>query len=195
MPAAYRIVTKRLVLRCLVPGDAGDLRDLVARSRAGIARWVPLPDEADPLEVYVERLRASRARFDTDGDYNYAVIERATSELVGMASLETKSDSGSVRQVGGWLRPDIGGRGLGGEFMAALTRVALEGMGVARLEIVCDAKNEVSVRLAERLGFMRVVGREDAEQIVYELNKRDLRLSPAAGADMEVYDVLDRRVF
>lgn len=54
----------------------------------------------------------------------------------------------------GWvLDPDVQGRGLGTEFAAALLDLAVDGLGVRRVEASCFAENLASRRVMEKIGM------------------------------------------
>ncbi|AXK45325.1 GNAT family N-acetyltransferase [Brachybacterium saurashtrense] len=71
--------------------------------------------------------------------------------------------AGQQAEIGWVLDPAVHGRGLGTAFAAALRDIALEGLGVRRIEAGCFAENRASRRVMEKIG-MRLEGvfREDS---------------------------------
>jgi RimJ/RimL family protein N-acetyltransferase len=61
--------------------------------------------------------------------------------------------AGQQAEIGWVLDPAVQGRGLGTEFAAALRDIALDGLGVRRLEASCFAENHASRRVMEKIGL------------------------------------------
>jgi RimJ/RimL family protein N-acetyltransferase len=60
--------------------------------------------------------------------------------------------AGQQAEIGWVLDPAVQGRGLGTEFAAALRDIALDGLGVRRIEASCFAENHASRRVMEKIG-------------------------------------------
>lgn len=201
MGPAYRIVSKRLVLRCFSPTDAAEVQDLIARSRAHLENWVPLPPPSEPLEGMIQRLRDLRSRFDSDRDLSYAMVARDTAEIIGVGSLDLTEDPHS-RSVGGWLRPDRIATGLGSEAAAAMVRVGFHVMGMQHMELRAEPKNPIACKLAVGLGFrtdgmvrpLSWVNEIRRDQLTFVLSAADYSGSPAAAVAVQAFDAIDRRV-
>jgi RimJ/RimL family protein N-acetyltransferase len=61
--------------------------------------------------------------------------------------------AGQQAEIGWVLDPAVQGRGLGTEFAAALRDIALDGLGVRRIEASCFAENHASRRVMEKIGL------------------------------------------
>ena len=73
---AYRIVTRRLVLRCWEPSDAPALNAALTVSWSHLAPWMPFAQgEPPPLEDTLALTRRWRAQFDLDQDYVYGIFD------------------------------------------------------------------------------------------------------------------------
>lgn len=60
---------------------------------------------------------------------------------------------GQQAELGWVLDPGVQGRGLGTEFAAALLDIAVDGLGVRRVEAQCFAENLASRRVMEKIGM------------------------------------------
>lgn len=60
---------------------------------------------------------------------------------------------GRQAEIGWVLDPDVQGQGLGTEFAAALLHLAIDGLGVRRVEAQCFADNRASRRVMEKNGM------------------------------------------
>src|SRR5690606_1535409 len=65
--------------------------------------------------------------------------------------------AGQQAEIGWVLDPSVQGRGLGTAFAAALRDIAVDGLGVRRVEASCFAENLASRRVMEKIG-MRLEG-------------------------------------
>lgn len=201
MGPAYRIVTPQLMLRCVDPADAPELRDAIARSKIQLAPWVTLPPDGQPLDAMVAHLRGLRARFDTDRDLHYIGRSLETARVVGVASLELDTVP-NTRRVGGWICPEVYGTGIGFQGVAAITRVGFELLQIERAEIRTDPKNKLVSTAAKRLGFTRdgiVRGLERingvrTDQELWTMLPDEYHGSAASGLEIQAFDALDRRI-
>ena len=150
----YPIQTARLLLR---PFAAGDLDALYAiQSRADVTRylyWYPRSRE-EVREVLM--VRAQRAAIAAEGDTLVLAIERRDSGIViGDVNLSWRSAAHRQGEVGFVLHPDHHGRGYGRFAAGAMLRLGFEELGLHRIIGRCDARNDASARLMERLGMRR----------------------------------------
>jgi RimJ/RimL family protein N-acetyltransferase len=88
-----------------------------------------------------------------------------------------------VLEVGCWLRSDMEGCGLATEVVTALCQEALIHRALSEVELRTDPRNRRSVRLAERLAFVRYTLRygdavapdgSPRDTLVFRLRRADL---------------------
>jgi RimJ/RimL family protein N-acetyltransferase len=150
----YRIETERLVIRCYDPSDAPLLKDAVDRSRDHLWPWMPwTPEQPEPLEDVVMRLREFRAQFDRDENWIYGVFTPDESLIVGGTGLHPRGGDGSL-EIGYWIAADMTRLGYATEVAAVLTRVGFEQVGLDRVDIQVDPANTASRGIPEKLGFV-----------------------------------------
>jgi RimJ/RimL family protein N-acetyltransferase len=164
-----RIVTERLELRPFRPGDE-DAMAAVFGDAAALRYWGP-PLDAPAIRERIERNREGQAR---DGFSRWAIVLRATGELVGDAGLTWTDVEGTDEIELGWVvRPDRWGLGIASEAAAAWRGYAFDRLGLTRLVSMIRADNVASRRVAEKLGMR--VEREafwnDAPHLVYVLER------------------------
>jgi RimJ/RimL family protein N-acetyltransferase len=115
---------------------------------------------------------------------------------VGSVALRPVAGEENAATVGYWIAERTEGRGLAFEAAAAVVRAAFELGGFTRLEIHCDASNEKSRALAERLGFrldalLRERGHAPGEaRAVHSLLAPEFAASPAARVAVRAEDAL-----
>lgn len=116
-----------------------------------IQRWtlVPTPYAHSDAVAFVNQLAPAAWE---DGGATFAVVDAATSSLVG--SIGAHAMSHEVVDVGYWTAPAGRGRGLTSDALRTLSRWFLSDGGAARIELVIEPANTASIRVAQAAGFM-----------------------------------------
>jgi RimJ/RimL family protein N-acetyltransferase len=194
--SAYRIETKRLVVRCYNPSDAPMLAESVRESVEHLRPWMPwVHSEPEPLQDKVERLKRFRGLFDLGQDFVYGIFNPEETKLLGGTGLHTRLGDNEL-EIGYWIHKAHVNQGLVTESTAALIKVAFEIIHVHRIEIHCDPRNTASAAIPRKLGFthegtFRAKTRFlDAwsDAMVWGLLEREYPESPAAPAEIKVFD-------
>ena len=144
--------TERLRLRPLAATDVPALYAVFGD--AEVCRYwsrPALPDlaAADALLGEIERGFAARTLFQ------WGIAERATDDVVGTCTLAALSAEHRRAELGYALGRRAWGRGYAAEALPTLVRFAFDALGLRRLEADVDPRNARSIRLLERLGFVR----------------------------------------
>jgi RimJ/RimL family protein N-acetyltransferase len=200
---AYRIVTKRLVVRCWDPSDASRVKESVDASLEHLRPWMPWAmAEPTDLSARILWLRKSRGEFDLGVDFTYGIFDRDETMVIGGTGLHTRLGP-QAREIGYWIRMDRAGQGLATEVAAALTRVAFVVDGVTRVEIRCDPRNTRSAAIPRKLGYQheatlrrRILGSDGQprDAMIWTLLSDEFPASPAASAQIEAYDAAGLRI-
>jgi RimJ/RimL family protein N-acetyltransferase len=200
---AYRVHTRRALLRCWEPVDAPMLTRVIEANLDHLTPWMPwIKEEPEPVEEKAARLRRFRAEFDLDQNYIYGVFTPEGSEVLGGTGLHARVGPRAF-EIGYWI--DVGhiNQGLATEVAAALTRAAFELHRVDRVEIRCEPENGASAAVPRKLGFThegnlrrRLLGSGDQlrDTMVWSLFADGYAASPAASAELQAFDVLGRRI-
>lgn len=148
------IQTERLALR---PFTRGDVDAVYAyRQRDDVARY--LSDDPSSREACAEavQVRTVQTGWHAEGDKIVLAVERRTDHaMMGEVSLILRSQIARQGEVGYILHPDYHGHGYATEATRALMRVGFELAGLHRIYARCDARNDRSWRVMERLGMRR----------------------------------------
>lgn len=88
----------------------------------------------------------------------WAVVERATGELLGEAGLAPRDGRGPELELGYLLRRDAWGRGLATEAARACLAAAFDQLGAREVVAIVDEGNEASLAVLRKVGF-RETGR------------------------------------
>ena len=198
---AYRIHTRRLVLRCWEPRDAPLLMAAIAANLEHLRPWLLWAQhEPEDLQTKIERLRQYRGAFDLGQDFPYGLFNREETHVLGSSGLHTRVGAGA-REIGYWVHKDALNQGLATEATAALTKVAFAVDHVTRVEIHCDPENVRSLAVPRKLGFCyeatlrhrtRTPDGRPRDTMIWTLLAHEYPTSPAATADIEAFDVVGR---
>jgi RimJ/RimL family protein N-acetyltransferase len=193
---AYRIETKRLVVRCYNPSDASMLAESVSESLEHLRPWMPwVHSEPEPFEEKVQRLKRFRGQFDLGQDFVYGIFNPENTKLLGGTGLHTRL-SDSELEIGYWIHKDFINQGLVTESTAALVKVAFEVIRVHRIEIHCDPGNTASAAIPRKLGFthegtLRAKTRfldVWSDSMIWGLLEAEYPDSPSAKIEIKVFD-------
>jgi aminoglycoside 6'-N-acetyltransferase len=150
------IATARTTLRRLCTDD---LRDFQAyRTDPAVARyqgWAPMSG-AQAL-AFLARMR--RVPLFVPGQWSQiGIVWQEANEpgpLIGDIGVGIDGDDVTCAQIGFSLHVHWQGRGLAAEAVEAACALLFEHAGARRIEGITDARNAASIRLLERLGFVR----------------------------------------
>jgi RimJ/RimL family protein N-acetyltransferase len=201
---AYRIETARISLRCLEPKHVELVARAVAESLGHLRPWMTWAQHEPATEEHrLERLRTNRGHFDLGSDFTWGLFDKLGFTLFGIAALKL----GQVvdeRELGYWLHPAHTRQGLMHEAGLALLRVGFELEPLDGIDVRVDPDNVRSVQVAVRLGFDGPVidplsasgpQGDKRDTHVYSISRMQYAGGPARQAQIEAYDVLDRRIF
>ena len=199
---AYRIETKRLVVRCYNPSDVSLLGESITESLEHLRPWMPwVHHEPEAIEVKLERLKRFRGMFDLGQDFVYGIFNPEETKLLGGTGLHTRLGESEL-EIGYWIHKDFLNQGLVTESTTALVRVAFEVLHIHRLEIHCDPANTASAAIPRKLSFthegtLRLKTRfldGWSDSMIWGLLEHEYPGSPAAQAEIIVLDADGQRV-
>jgi RimJ/RimL family protein N-acetyltransferase len=150
----YPLKTERLLLR---PLEERDLDDVFAyRSLAAVHTYLyrEPSDRAGTAELLAEQI--GRHQLTGEGqELVLAVVLPEAGRVIGEVGLTWQSEEHRQGEIGYLFHPDFHGRGYAREAGEVVVKLGFEGLGLRRVKATCDARNEPSWRLMERLGLRR----------------------------------------
>lgn len=195
---AYRIETKRLIVRCYNPSDVQMLAESVSENIEHLKPWMPWAHaEPEPIEEKEKRLRRFRGMFDLGQDYIYGIFNPEETRLLGGTGLHTRLGENEL-EIGYWIHKDFINHGLVTESTAALIKVAFEIIHIHRLEIHCDPANYPSAAIPRKLGFthegtLRAKTRfleRWSDSMIWGLLENEYPDSQVSKAEIKVFDAV-----
>lgn len=199
---AYRIETKRLLVRCYNPSDAVLLAESVAENVEHLRPWMPWAhNEPEPIEEKIQRLKRFRGMFDLGQNFVYGIFNLENTKLIGGTGLHPRLGENEL-EIGYWIHKDYANQGLVTESTAALTKVAFEIIHVHRLEIHCDPANLASAAIPRKLGFLHEGTLRAktpfldrwSDSMIWGLLDTDYPDSPSSKVEIKVFDADGQQV-
>ena len=150
----YSFETERLTIRGPLPGDGAELHTAVVESQAELKPWMPWAVNLPTAEEYEERVREGQLKFLAREDLWLMLLLRGTRTIIGGSGLHRMNWDVPRFEIGYWVRALYARQGYITEAVAGITAFAFDVLDAKRVEIRCDARNERSVAVAQRLGFI-----------------------------------------
>lgn len=146
-----RLKTERLILRALSLEDIDFLlRHFGDEDVNRYSSYENLKNREEAIDFYnrfIEPGKSTRFRL--------GIVLEETGELVGTLGYHNLSRRDHSAEIGYDLSKVYWGKGIMTEAVVALIRYGFEQMNLNRIEATVDSENSRSIRLLERLGFMR----------------------------------------
>ena len=167
--------TERLIIRRPNLDDVEAIYASVRESLADLSPWMAWATPDYSLSGCEANTRDAIARFVTRQNLRYHFYDKETGEHIGNSGLHNVDWDVPKFEIGYWCRTSKVGRGYVTETVDALTKLALNDFGAARVEIQCDDKNVKSARVAERCGY-RLEGTLKNDSRAKDGSLRDTRI-------------------
>jgi len=199
---AYRIETKRLVIRCWKPEDAAMIQEATAASKEHLLPFMPWAvDEPQTVEQKVELTRRFRGLFDRGEDFIYGIFDQNELRALGGTGLHTRPTDNAL-EIGYWLHKDFVNQGFITETTAALTKVAFELYHVERMEIHCAIENLASAAVPRKLGYVHEATRrrlafahgEKSDRMIWTLFADEYSSTSCAAAEIKAFDIVGNKL-
>src|SRR5690242_19832130 len=143
----------RLSARPYRPGDGAALFAGIDAHRLALSAWLGWLDEYPTVEYAETYARKQAAKWILREQFITSLWLKETGEFIGDAGFHRVDFRLRQAELGFFLLPPFEGRGLAREAVSMLVRFAFEHLDMRRLEAQCDAENQRSAVLLERLGF------------------------------------------
>lgn len=178
----FPIETQRLRLRPFTRGDVDAV--FAYRQREDVAQFLfdgPMSHES---VTEVVQMRVGQHEFAAEGDKIFLAAElKAPQRVIGEVSLILRDAPSRQAEIGYIFHPEVHGQGYATEAGRVLLQMGFEGAGMHRIYARCDARNDASRKVMERLGMRREAHfREHAfvkgawdEEFVYALLEAEWR--------------------
>jgi len=139
-----------VALRRLEPADAAWL--VAVHEDPEIQRWhLRRFDSEDDARSWIDEGHATWAK-ETDG--HWLVADHPTGVPLGRVGLRDIDLAGGSAEIGYWVSRDARGAGVARRALVALTRWAIDDLGLHRLTVTHSTDNPASCRVATAAGYL-----------------------------------------
>ena len=190
IPLPEELRSPRLLLRPFRPDDADQVFAAVDESRAHLGAWMAWVDDHVSVDNSRDWCTRCAANWLLRTELTVGVFAAASGRYLGCVSLHDPDWDLRAFGIGYWLRASAIGQGYATEAVRMLVDLAVGSLAARRVELRCDARNEPSRRVAERVGFV-LEGQlrnavlapdgQPADVLVFALIPDDSRLRLAQG--------------
>lgn len=144
--------TERLIIRESTLDDAPALFSIL--SDPDVVRYLG-PKPMVSVDEAIERIRIYQQRFKERQELRWVVTLRETGRLIGTCVLKNFESSRHRAALGYTIAADTWGKGIGTEIARAVLRYGFEIVRLHSIEAQIDARNEASIALVRKLGFVQ----------------------------------------
>jgi len=142
--------TKRLLIRHLTREDVDFLFEHFSQKAINRFTYVNFGNLEDAYDFY--------ERWCVSGDstrFRLGIVLKTTQKLIGTLCYENWSKRDRRAEIGYDLSKFYWGQGLMTEALRPIIQFGFEGMQLNRIEVTTNSKNDRSIRLLKRLGFVQ----------------------------------------
>jgi RimJ/RimL family protein N-acetyltransferase len=178
-PEPGMLTGRRIILRGYTDEDAPALHAAVQESIEHLRPWMSWWNSNQSIDDTLLYIRSTQAEWTLRRAFHTGIF-RTDGRFLGACSLHADDWDVPCLMVGYWLRQSEEGKGYMTEAVTLLVRCAFEDLGAERVWLYCDARNQRSMRVAERLGFVlegttRRAGRDTSGRLADRVNYSVLR--------------------
>ena len=145
----------RVILRPYTEQDAEAFFEAVQESRDRLSVWDSWPQRCQGLADAQRLLAYYRADFILRQLMEVGFWDQATSSFLGSIIVRPKDWDVPSFEIGYWLRTSAEGHGYMGEALRLLLDFVVGHLGANRVMMRIDERNQRSLAVAQRLGFVR----------------------------------------
>lgn len=143
--------TERLSLRAFTEKDFAAVHRFASNFENTIYVILMGPNTEEQTQAFIN-MAIQKSKENPLTDYHYAVVQKETQQVIGACQI---SVSGCEASLGWILHRDHWKQGYGTELGLELLRFGFEELNLHRITAECDAENQGSCRLMEKIGMRR----------------------------------------
>lgn len=135
--------------------DAEAIFAAIQESRAELQQWLPAAGSVTRLDEVRSYIAMTLEWRDTGAAYDFVITDAQTSHVLGGCGLTQINRNHRFANLYYWVRSGSARRGVARRAIRLAARYGLEGIGLARVEIVVQPENTASLRAAASAGAVR----------------------------------------
>lgn len=144
-----------VTLRPWLRADAEAIFAAISESRAELQRWLPAAGAVASVHQVRNYIELTNDWRGIGQAYDFVITDAQTGSVLGGCGLTQINRNHYFANLYYWVRSGSTQRGLARRAIRLAARFGLEGLGLARVEIVVQPENTASLRAAEGAGAAR----------------------------------------
>lgn len=152
MLSSIELKDENILLRPFQVDDSELLYQAIRESLEDLKPWMSWAHDEYSRQEADSFIRITRARWEEDTLYAFAIIDALSGDVLGGCSLSHKHPVYHFCNVGYWVRSSRNGQGIAGRAAKLAARFGFENGGIIRAEVVIALENEKSRRAVEKIG-------------------------------------------
>jgi ribosomal-protein-serine acetyltransferase len=145
------VVSNEILLVQLNASDAATIFNAIDQNRSHLGKWLPFVDytrEVKDSEAFIQNVVSHR---DETRNEVYTIWFKG--DFAGIIGFHNTDKVNEKTEIGYWLIRNMTGHGIIHKSCKVLIELAFETMGMNRVTIRCATGNDLSEKVALRLGF------------------------------------------
>jgi len=178
---------RNIEVRPLGLREAPALYDAVHQSAIAISQWEAWCTPDYSLADAKQFLQRSIEQWNMRAAYDFNIIARASGLVIGSVAINQVSTLNQLANLGYWIREGYTGRSIASLAARAAATFAFAKVGLTRLEIVAQAGNLRSQRVAEKTGAtLECLARN---RLIFHGEPRDAKVFSLVPADLDIRQI------
>jgi ribosomal-protein-serine acetyltransferase len=145
----------KIILRPFEKHDTELLYKAIIESKEELIPWLQFCHSAYSIKETRLWMRGRDKEWKTGKSYDFVIIDADSGTLLGSCGFNHLIDEYKMANLGYWVRTSWAGRGIATAVVLLLAKFGFEELMLNRIEIMADAKNKRSQRVAEKSGAKR----------------------------------------
>lgn len=146
------IRTKRLLLRCLLPGDADSLFEYRSHPEVCLFQsWEP--ESLQEVRLFINKM--AKVELNKTGWHQIGIALQTDGSLIGDCGIHILETDSRLAEIGITIAPAQQSRGYATEALNAILNLLFRGLGKHRVFASVDPRNLPSMALMERVGLRK----------------------------------------
>ena len=135
--------------------DAGAIFEAIMESRAELQQWLPAAGGVTDIDEVRSYIAMTIDLRESGAAYDFVITDARSGDVLGGCGFTQINRNHHFANLYYWVRRGSARRGLARRAIRLAARFGLEGIGLARIEIVVQPENIASLRAAEGAGARR----------------------------------------
>lgn len=152
--STMQLETERLVIRPYIESDLMESFELMQNPELFTYMHLGVFPLEDYKRLFNWLMESYNTPFDMPFKYSFAIRSKATGTFIGWCGVGVLDFSAPDKELYYLIGRDHWGNGYATEAATALTAFAFDVIGLDRLYAKADPRNEASLRIFEKLGFV-----------------------------------------